>query len=64
MLRQGGTGRGIEAVLDSSEDRALFGALPAEILMAAALACTGEADFRRRATPPRRAPTTKRRPGS
>ena len=41
-------GRGIEAVLDSSEDRALFGALPAEILMAAALACTGEADFRRR----------------
>ena len=41
-------GRGIEAALDSAEDRALFGALPAEILMAAALACTGEADFRRR----------------
>ena len=40
--------RGIEAALDSSEDWALFGALPAEILMAAALACTGEADFRRR----------------
>ncbi len=41
-------GRGIEAVLDSSEDQALFGALPAEILMATALVCTGEADFRRR----------------
>ena len=41
-------GRGIGAALDSSEDRALFGALPAEVLMAAALACTGEADFRRR----------------
>ena len=40
--------RGIEAALDSPEDRALFGALPAEALIAAALACTGEADFRRR----------------
>ena len=41
--------RGIEAALDSSEDRELIGALPAEVLVAAALACTGEADFRRRA---------------
>ena len=39
--------RGIEAALDSKEDRALFGALSGEALMAAALACTGEADFRR-----------------
>ena len=41
-------GRGIEAALDSARDRTLFGALPAEALMAAALACAGEADFRRR----------------
>ena len=41
--------RGIEAALDSAEDRALIGALPSETLIAAALACTGEADFRRRA---------------
>ena len=40
--------RGIEATLDSKEDRELFGALSGEALMAAALACTGEADFRRR----------------
>ena len=40
--------RGIEAALDSPEDRVLFGAVPPEALMAAALACTGEADFRRR----------------
>ena len=40
--------RDIEAALDAAEDRALFGALPAEALMAAALACSGEADFRRR----------------
>ena len=40
--------RGIEAALDASQDQDLFGALPAEALMAAALACTGEADFRRR----------------
>ena len=39
--------RGIEAALGSPEDRALFAAVPAEILVAAALACTGEADFRR-----------------
>ena len=41
-------GRGIEAALDSPEDRTLFGTVPAEVLMAAALACSGEADFRRR----------------
>ena len=41
--------RGIEAALDSPEDRELIGALSAEVLIAAALACTGEADFRRRA---------------
>ena len=42
-------GRGIGAALDSTEDRVLIGALPTEALIAAALACTGEADFRRRA---------------
>ena len=41
--------RGIEAALASEEDQVLFGAVPAEALMATALACTGEADFRRRA---------------
>ena len=41
-------GRNIEAALDSPEDRALFGTVPAEVLMAAALACRDEADFRRR----------------
>ena len=41
--------RGIEAALDSPEDRELIGTLPAEVLVAAALACTGVADFRRRA---------------
>ena len=40
--------RGIEAALDSPQDRVLFGAVPAEVLVAEALACTGEADFRRR----------------
>jgi Uma2 family endonuclease len=40
--------RGIVATLDSEEDRALFDALSAEALMAAALACSGAADFRRR----------------
>ena len=39
--------RGIEVALDAKEDRALFGRLPGEALMAA-LACSGEADFRRR----------------
>ena len=41
--------RGIEAALASADDRALFGVVPAEALMTVALACTGEADFRRRA---------------
>ena len=40
--------RGIETALDSTEDRALFGGLSGDALMAAALACTDEADFRRR----------------
>ena len=40
--------RGIEAVLDSTEDRVLFGELSDDALMAAAMACTDEADFRRR----------------
>ena len=42
------TRRGIDAALDAPQDRALFGAVSAEVLVAAALACTGEADFRRR----------------
>ena len=45
-------GRGVEAALDSAEDRELIGALPVGTLMAAALACTGEADFRRRVREP------------
>ena len=53
--------RGIDAALDASEDRDLFSALSGEALMAAALACTGEADFRRRVRerldpPPERSP--------
>ena len=40
--------RGIEAALGSPEDRGLFAAVPAEVLVAAALACAGEADFRQR----------------
>ena len=40
--------RGIEADLDSGEVRALIGGLSDDALMAAALACTDEADFRRR----------------
>ena len=40
--------RGIEAALDFTEDRDLFSGLSRDALMAAALACTGEADFRRR----------------
>ena len=40
--------RGIEVALDFKEDRELFGGFSSEALMAAALACTGEADFRRR----------------
>ena len=42
--------RGIEAALDFTEDRELFPGLSADALMAAALACTGEADFRRTVT--------------
>ena len=40
--------RGIEVASDFATDRALFGGLSDDALMAAALACTDEADFRRR----------------
>ena len=40
--------RGIAAALDAAEDRELLGALPDDALVAAALACTDAADFRRR----------------
>ena len=40
--------RGIEAALDGTEDRAFLEGLSADTLMAAALACTDAADFRRR----------------
>ena len=40
--------RGIEAALDFSEDRDLFSGLSGDALMAAAMACTGDADFRQR----------------
>ena len=40
--------RGIEVASDFVADRALFGGLPDDALMAAALACADEADFRRR----------------
>ena len=40
--------RGIEAALDGAEDRALLGGLSGDALMAAALACSDAADFRRR----------------
>ena len=40
--------RGIEAALDGAEDRALLGGVSGDALMAAALACTDAADFRRR----------------
>ena len=40
--------RGIASVRDAAEDRALLGGLTNDALMAAALACTDEADFRRR----------------
>ena len=40
--------RGIDAALDVTEDRELLGGLSGDALMAAALACTDEADFRRR----------------
>ena len=40
--------RGIESALDATADRALLGGLSGDALMAAALACTDAADFRRR----------------
>ena len=40
--------RGIAVALDSTEDRALLRGLSSEAVMAAALACTDAADFRRR----------------
>ena len=40
--------RGIEVSRDFMQDYGLFAEHPIEALMAAALACTGEADFRRR----------------
>ena len=40
--------RGIETALHFTEDRELFNGRSGDALMAAALACTGEADFRRR----------------
>ena len=40
--------RGIEVTLDLAMNRALLIELSDDALMAAALACTGEADFRRR----------------
>ncbi|MCE2476149.1 MAG: hypothetical protein J4F47_11500, partial [Alphaproteobacteria bacterium] len=39
--------RGIAAALDAMGDREFLGGLPGDALMAAALACTDEADFRR-----------------
>ncbi len=40
--------RGIEATPRLAEDSALFGSVPSDALMAAAVACRDEADFRRR----------------
>ena len=40
--------RGIEVASDFATDRALFGGLSGDALMAAALACADELDFRRR----------------
>ena len=40
--------RGMEATLDATEERELLGGLSDDTLMAAALACTDAADFRRR----------------
>ena len=54
--------RGTEAALDSPEDRELIGAPSAEVLAAAALACTGEADVRRRAREQIDLPNTERSP--
>ena len=40
--------RGIEAAPDFTEAPELFSGLSGDALMAAAMACTGETDFRRR----------------
>ena len=40
--------RGIEVTPRLTEDRALFGSVPSDALMAAAVACHDETDFRRR----------------
>ena len=40
--------RGIAVALDATEERELLGGLPGEAVIAAALACTDAADFRRR----------------
>ncbi len=40
--------RGIAVTLDAAEDRELVAGVPGDALMAAALACTDAADFRRR----------------
>ena len=40
--------RGIEPTPEMTALRALCGAIPGAVVVAAALACTGEADFRRR----------------
>ena len=40
--------RGIAVALEAVEDRERLGALPGDALLAAALACTDAADFRRR----------------
>ena len=40
--------RGIAVILDAAEDRELVAGVPGDALMAAALACTDAADFRRR----------------
>ena len=55
--------RGIEATLDRTEDAKLFGALSDDVLMSAALACIGEADFRRRVHEHRGLHTGSRRRG-
>ena len=40
--------RGIDAAVEVTQDRELYGGLPGKVVMAAAMACTDEADFRRR----------------
>ena len=48
LVRRDAAGRLRWLMQADEEDRELFGALSGEALMAVALACTGEADFRRR----------------